>query len=328
MLASRLLQTLMLLQSRKRISASELASTLEVSVRTIHRDIDQLTAAGIPVYAERGRNGGFSLLDGYQTRLTGMTVSEVEALPFIGLPEAAEDLGVAATRLSAGLKLLAALPSGLQPNASTIAERFHLDPKAWFSGTDTVESLRVVAHAVWSGHWLKLSYRRAGTASVQPYRLGPLGLVLKSGIWYLVAQNGSSIRTYRIANIRHAEMTDEMFDRPEKFDLAQHWRAASHSYEMGVYREMATIRLSQAGLELIELLGPYVAEAVAEGASAPYSDGWVTCIIPIESIESGIRELLRLGEEVEVIGPAILRRRMRQTLMSISRRYGGPPTDS
>src|SRR6185503_15452175 len=158
MLASRLLSILMLLQTRGRLSARELASEFEVSVRTIHRDIDQLSAAGVPVYADRGRSGGFQLMDGYRTKLTGMTQSEAEALLLAGLPGPAAQLGLSDMLSAARLKLLAALPANVQSNAERIASRFHLDPIAWFRGADTLPALQPVARAVWNEHYLALRY--------------------------------------------------------------------------------------------------------------------------------------------------------------------------
>src|SRR4029077_7349258 len=211
MLAGRLLSILMLLQTRGRISASELAAEFEVAVRTIHRDIDQLSAAGIPVYAERGRGGGFRLQDGYRTKLTGLNPSEAETLFLAGLPGPAAQLGLADALATARLKLLAALPPALQPGAERIASRFHLDTGTWFHHADQLPSLPVIARAVWNERVLKLRYRRAGDTEARPRRLAPLGLVLKAGVWYLVAQSGNAVRTYRAANIHDAEVTDETF---------------------------------------------------------------------------------------------------------------------
>jgi len=319
MLASRLLSILMLLQARGLMSAKALAAEFEVSERTIHRDIDQLSAAGVPVYAERGRSGGFRLLDGYRTRLTGLTEPEAEALFLAGLPGPAAQLGLADLLSTARLKLMAALPAHVQPNVERIAARFHLDPAGWFRGEDSLASLKPVAQAVWSGHYLKLDYRPAGEAEPYPRRLGPLGLVLKGGVWYLVAQSGKATRTYRIANITEAEITSEAFTRPASFDLSEYWRQASSAYESGLYRGRVEVRVSTLGVSLLEQLGPQVAEAAALTASAPDHEGWVRCVVPIESIRSGVRELLRLGQEVEVVGPKALREAMISTLAAMSR---------
>src|SRR4029079_6360934 len=162
MLASRLLSILILLQTRGRMSARELAAQFEVAVRTIHRDIDQLSAAGIPVYAERGRGGGFRLQDGYRTKLTGLDPAAADTLFLSGLPGPAAQLGLADALATARLKLLAALPPALQPGAERIAARFHLDPGAWFHELGPLPALPVIARAVWSERILSVRYRRSG----------------------------------------------------------------------------------------------------------------------------------------------------------------------
>ena len=205
MLASRLLSTLMLLQTRGRMTAPDLAKELEVSVRTVYRDIDQLSAAGIPVTADRGRDGGFQLLNGFRTQLTGLTQAEAEALMLAGLPGPAAELGLADRMSSARLKLMAALPTGMR--AERVATRFHLDVTGWFRATEPVALLPTVARAVWSERLLKIRYRQGGDSN--EVRIGPLGLVLKAGVWYLVAQKGSTCRTYRASNILAVESLDE-----------------------------------------------------------------------------------------------------------------------
>jgi predicted DNA-binding transcriptional regulator YafY len=318
MLASRLLSILMRLQTRGRMSARELAAEFEVAVRTIHRDIDQLSGAGIPVYADRGRNGGFRLRDGYRTTLTGLTQPEADALFLTGLPGPAEQLGLAGILSSARLKLMAALPANIQQGADRIATRFHLDPAGWFRGADLLPLLRIVAAAVWSDRLLRLRYGGSGEAPPPVRTLAPLGLVLKGGVWYLVAQGGKTIRTYRAARIRDAQICEEAFERPKDFDLTAHWAAAARAYEEGLYREIAEVRLSPRGMELVELLGPHVAEAAARTARRPNRAGWVRCRLPIESLDSGVRELLRLGEDVNVLGPPALRAQLAETAARVA----------
>ncbi len=319
MLASRLLSILMLLQARGRMSASALAAEFEVSVRTIHRDIDQLSAAGIPVYAERGRSGGFALMDGYRTKLTGLTQPEAESLFLAGLPGPAAQLGLSDVLHAARLKLMAALPANMQPNAERIASRFHLDPVSWFKGADPLPQLQTVAQGVWNERFLKLRYRNNG--EIYGRRLGPLGLVLKGGVWYLVAMSGKSIRTYRVAQMLDVEVTDEAFARPRTFDLAAHWEASSSAYEAGVYREEAIVRISPKGLARLESLGPTIAAAAVDSAGEPNRDGWVRCRLPLESFELGVRDMLRLGEEVEVLGPPAFRAQIAKTLKALAARY-------
>jgi predicted DNA-binding transcriptional regulator YafY len=323
MLASRLLSILILLQTRGRMSARELAAEFEVAVRTIHRDIDQLSAAGIPVYADRGRNGGFRLQDGYRTKLTGLTQPEAETLFLAGLPGPAAQLGLADVLASARLKLLAALPADVQPRAQRIAARFHLDAVAWFHGVDSLPSLPAIAGAAWSDHLLEMRYRRSGDTEVHSRVVAPLGLVLKAGIWYLVAQRGKSIRTYRVANIHDARISDEVFVRPKGFDLAAHWEKASRAYETGVYHEHADVRLSPRGMSMLDLLGPHVARAAIETSGTPDRAGWVRCTLPLESFDFGVRELMRLGAEVNVLGPPPLRALMACSARQIVAAHAG-----
>jgi predicted DNA-binding transcriptional regulator YafY len=320
MLASRLLSILMLLQTRGRMSASQLAEELEVTVRTIHRDIDQLSAAGVPVYADRGRNGGFQLQDGYRTMLTGLNQSEAETLFLAGLPGPAAQMGLADVLSTARLKLLAALPSNIQPSAERIAARFHLDTGAWFHSVDQLPSLPVIAHAVWGERMLKMRYHPSGEADTRVRKVAPLGLVLKSGIWYLVAQNSRSVcTTYRAANIYDAEICDETFVRPKQFDLVAHWENSVREYEASVYHDYADVRLSPVGLKRLSLLGPYVTSAASSTASKPDRSGWVRCRLPIESLDFGVRELLRLGDQVVVLGPPLLRSELARTAERIAK---------
>ena len=320
MLASRLLSILMLLQTRGRMSATALAREFEVSVRTIYRDIDQLSASGIPVYADRGRNGGFALMDGYRTKLTGLTQPEAETLFLAGLPGPVAQLGLSDVLAAARLKLMAALPANVQPNAERIASRFHLDPVAWFRGADPLPSLPIVAQAVWSERWLKLRYRNSGETYTR--KLGPLGLVLKGGVWYLIAQSGKSVRTYRVAQMLDAEVAEEAFVRPKTFDLAEHWEKSARAYEGGVYREEADVRLSPKGMAMLDALGSYVVTGAAATSGKPDRKGWIRCRLPLESFNSGVGEMLRLGDEVEVIGPPALRKLFAQTLAAMTRRHG------
>ena len=318
MLASRLLSTLMLLQARGRMSAAELARESEVSIRTVYRDIDQLSAAGIPVYADRGRNGGFQLLDGYRTKLTGLTPGEAETLFLAGLPGPAAELGLGDRLAQAQLKLLAALPAGVGANAQRMATRFHLDPVGWFRAGEPTDSLPTVAQCVWNERMLKLRYRNAG--KVYDRLLAPLGLVLKGGVWYLIARSGKSTRTYRVSAISDAQATDDPFVRPEDFDLQVYWEKASRDYEAGVYRETAEVRLSSKGMARLELLGPFVVETARQSAE-PDGDGWFRCALPVEPGDFGLRELMRLGDEIEVVGPPPLRARLAAILTAVVQRY-------
>jgi predicted DNA-binding transcriptional regulator YafY len=292
---------------------------LQVSVRTIHRDIDQLSAAGIPVYADRGRTGGFRLLDGYRTKLAGLTQSEAETLFLAGLPGPAAELGLADLLAAARLKLMAALPAGMQPGAERVAARFHLDPAGWFHAAEASTLLPEIARAVWNERALRIRYRSNG--EVHARKLGPLGLVLKGGVWYLVAESGKKIRTYRAAQIVEAQALDEAFARPKSFDLAAHWAKSSRDYEAGLYRDSAVVRLSPRGRGLLGLLGNHVRAAAEASIGKPDRDGWVRCTIELEPGAYGMRELLRLGEDIEVLEPPALRAEMARVAQDVAKRH-------
>jgi predicted DNA-binding transcriptional regulator YafY len=305
MRASRLLSILMLLQTRGRMTAEALAREFEVSVRTIYRDIDELSAADVPVYADRGPNGGFELLEGYRTRLTGLSPVEAQTLFLAGLPGPAAELGVADVLTTAQLKLTAALPQSVQATATRISARFHLDPVGWFRSADDARFLPMIANAVWTERCLQIRYRRWSDTVTR--RVQPLGLVLKGGIWYLVALVGERPRTYRVANVLELAVTEEPFSRPRDFDLVRFWTSASRAYEVGLYRAKAVLRVSPRGMMKLDQLGAAVARAAAETAGPPDAKGWVEVTIPIESIAQGTVDLLKLGIDAEVLEPMELR---------------------
>ena len=254
MRASRLLSILMLLQTRGRVSAEALAREFEVSVRTIYRDADELSAAGAPIYAERGRNGGFALLDGWRTRLTGLTDAEAETLFLGGLSGPAAQLGLREALATAQLKLLAALPPERQAAAERIAARFHLDPAGWFQSTEQSERLPAIAAAVWECRRLEVRYR--SWKGEKERVLEPLGVVLKAGVWYLVAATrGREPHTYRVANILDMAATEESFERPKDFDLSTFWADAAARFEREVFTGSARLRLTAEGLRRLRWLG-------------------------------------------------------------------------
>ena len=229
MRASRLVNLLLLLQSRGGLTASELARELEVSVRTVHRDVEELSAAGVPIFAERGPLGGIRLVDGYRTRLTGMTAEEAEGLFLSGLPGPAAQLGLGTVVAAAQLKVMAALPPELRSRASRIVQRFHLDAAGWFQATESVPHLATLSAAVWSGHTVRIAYER-GEGTTERI-VGPLGIVLKGGVWYVVGLVEGQMRTYRVSRVRDAELLEDRVDRPDDFDLAAYWSESSAAYE-------------------------------------------------------------------------------------------------
>ncbi|MFI7244729.1 helix-turn-helix transcriptional regulator [Streptomyces qinglanensis] len=190
MRADRLLSLLLLLQNRGRMTAPELATELDVSVRTVYRDIEALSGSGVPVHADRGPAGGFRLMAGYRTRLTGLTGSEADSLFLSGLPGPVRELGLGAVLATAQLKVRAALPAPLAEHSRLVQDRFHLDAPAWFRDPDPVPFLPMVARAVWEQRVLRVRYRRWRGEARRALR--PLGIVLKGGIWYAVAVTAAS----------------------------------------------------------------------------------------------------------------------------------------
>ena len=322
MRASRLLSTLLLLQTRGRMTAQELADELEVSVRTVYRDIESLSVAGVPVYADRGPTGGYQLLDGYRTRLTGLTTDEADSLFLAGMPGPAAELGLGTVVATAELKMLAALPPDLRARASRIRERFHLDAPGWLREADDVPFLAEIADSVWNERMVEIRYRRWKTPREVTRRLAPLGVVLKAGTWYLVGLAGDDLRTFRVSNVLAVQALDERFSRPADFDLAAYWQEWADQFEVRMRGQRARVRLSPDGVRMLPyFIGRQVADLVTATLSDPDADGWVAAVVPIESVRHAHAEFLRFGAEVEVLEPADLREMVTSTLAKLARIY-------
>ncbi|MZF87558.1 YafY family protein [Streptomyces sp. SID5643] len=312
MKSSRLVQILLLLQTRGRMTAARLAEELEVSVRTVYRDVEALSAAGVPLYADAGHAGGYRLLDGYRTRLTGLTTDEAEALFLAGAPGAAAQLGLGAVLAAAQLKVRAALPAELRPHADRISSRFHLDAPGWYADADQTPYLPAVAHAVWNRRAVNILYRRWREPTDVERRLEPYGLVLKAGRWYVVA--GPGPRTYRVDQILRLDPTGEEFSPPGDFDLAVHWTAYQRDFHHRLRAARAVVRLAPG----VPLPGPALTDAHVE------EDGWTRVTVAIESVDRAHTDFLRLGSGVEVLEPLELRERIARTAAELVERYGSP----
>src|SRR5579863_1770577 len=277
MRASRLVSILLLLQSRGRMTAAQLAAELEVSVRTVYRDVESLHEAGIPLYGDAGHRGGYQLVDGYRTRLTGLNAAEAQALPLAGLPGPAAELGLGSVLAAAQLKLLAALPPGLGEQVGRVQARFHLDAPGWYGPTEEVPLLPVVANAVWASRALQVKYRRWKEPTDVDRRLEPYGLVLKAGRWYLVAAPGP--RTYRVDQILDLRVLDEEVTVPDGFELAGYWQQYLADFHARLHQADAEIRLAPGAAA--RLPAPAARAAAECGVGEP--DGWVRAVVPIES---------------------------------------------
>lgn len=322
MRASRLVQLLLLLQTRGRISAPELAEELEVSVRTVYRDVEALSAAGVPVYSEPGRGGGVRLVDGYRTRLTGLTSEEADAVLLAGLPTAAADLGLGTVLATAQLKVLAALPPELRGRATRIAERVHVDAPGWFHQPEETPTLAVVADALWHDRRLAVRYGRAGREVRRV--IDPLGLVAKAGTWYLVARTEGDIRSYRVSRVQAAEPTGESFTRPGDFELAAHWEAAQEEFARSMLRVRATCRIRADRVTYLRLgFEPAAVAEAKESMGEPDSDGWVVVTLAAESYDVLAHGILPLGGWAEILDPPDLRERMGRIAREMAALYTG-----
>ena len=309
MRASRLVTLLLLLQTRGRMTAAQLAAELEVSERTVHRDVDALSEAGVPIYAERGPHGGVQLVEGYRTRLTGMTADEAEAVFLSGLPGPAAELGLGTVVTAARLKVLASLPSELRVRASRLVERFYLDAAGWFQESDPVPHLAAVAEAVWESRRLWIEYER-GDSRVERV-LEPLGLVLKGGIWYAVASVDGATRTYRLSRIVAARPLDETFERPAGFDLASHWAESIAAYEREIPRIEVTVRVAPDRLDALGDLVGHPVVASAERLPEPDADDWTRLRLRVSwGLNEAAEHLVGMGGDLEVIGPPEARDRV------------------
>ena len=304
MRASRLLSILILLQLRGQLTADYLAAEFEVSVRTIYRDIDALSAAGIPVYGDSGPGGGFKLLDGYRTKLTGLDPDEAEAMLLVGLPGAAQTMGLGDAAYRARNKLLAALPSTGGDKAGRIAGCFHLDTADWYRAARPTPFLASVVRAVLDRQLLAMTYQSWTTR--RGWTVEPYGLVLKAGNWYLVAQEDKTMRTFNVADILALTVLADQFIPSYEFDLATWWAESARAFEERLRPGTAILRASSLGLQRLRLLGSFAGEAVAK-AEPDGESGWHIVKLPLETIEYAAPALLGIGPEIDVVEPVALR---------------------
>ncbi|WP_275295446.1 YafY family protein [Amycolatopsis sp. La24] len=322
MRASRLVSLMLLLQARQPRTAAELAARLEVSPRTVYRDIEALSAAGIPVYGEPGHDGGYRLVDGYRTQLTGLTRQEAEALFLTGLPAAASGLGLGPVAANTERKLLAALPAELRSHADRVRERFHLDAASWYHDREATPQLPTVSDAAWQQRRVRIRYQRWAAPREVARTVEPHGVVLKAGHWYLVARHSGEFRTYRVARIVEAAMLDETFVRAEGFDLGRYWSEYLDDFDARRHRGEAVLRVSPEGMRLLpQLAEPAVARAAAGGVVE--ADGWTRVVVLVEQPDQAVHDLLRLGPLAEVVAPQELRDRMAETLTKMLQGYTG-----
>jgi len=304
--ADRLLSLLMLLQTRGRMTAEGLATELEVSVRTIYRDLTALSISGIPVYCERGPGGGVGLVEEYRTTLTGLTPDEARALFMMSVPAPLAQLGVDRELKAALLKLSASLPDSRRSDETRARQRIHLDSSWWFQAEDAVPCLQTLQQAVWNDHMMRIKFITFFGRQVEQV-VKPYGLVAKANLWHLVYDWQGKVRVVRVSQVVEAELLAETFIRPAEFDLAAFWEQWCAAYESQP-PFVARVRLLPQVLDSLRYhLEERFRHLLAKNAP-PDADGWVTLDLPFESFETARTRLLGLGRAVEVLAPGPLRK--------------------
>ncbi|MCX4643033.1 MULTISPECIES: YafY family protein [unclassified Streptomyces] len=321
MKSDRLLSILLLLQTRGRVAAPELAERLEVSVRTIYRDIEALSASGVPVYAERGRHGGIALLPGYRTDVTGLTADESRALFILAAQGAHSALGLDSAFRSALRKVMAALPEPHRPAAELISRRILVEASRWRGGPLPAVDLGVLQEAVLAERRLRLRYRHSGTDTPRTYTVDPYGLVSKAGVWYLVADRRAEPRLFRADRVREATLTDAPVRRRPGVRLADAWAVLKRQVEDRPGAVEATARVRRTHLDLfLRLCGNAL-------TAPPDDDGrseWITVRLGYGEVREA-RSLLSFADNVEVAGPPEIREELARCAAAITGVYG-PPT--
>jgi predicted DNA-binding transcriptional regulator YafY len=302
MKSSRLLEMLLLLQARGQVTAAELAERLEVSPRTVYRDAEALSSAGVPIYTERGRAGGIRLLPGYRTDVTGLTQDEARALFVLTTGGAQEDLGLGTAARSAILKVMRAVPEPFRPAAAATSQRILVDPAGWMRPPDPVGALGVLQGAVFTDRRLRLRYRSSGQGSASVRVVDPYGLVCKAGIWYLVADSGGEPRLFRVSRVASAVVAEEPVRRRAGIELAEVWSSLRREVEDRPAPLEVVVRVRR---EWLDLFGRMSA-AHLDGPLPQAAGEWTQVRLRYPGVMAA-RPLLSFGANVEVVSPASVR---------------------
>jgi len=306
MRADRLLSLLLLLQTRGQMTADELAQELEVSERTIYRDINALSIAGVPVYGIPGPEGGFALVDNYRTHLTGLTKNEARALSMLNIPAPLVDLGMREDLQAALLKLSAAIPSTQRQDKASIRGYIHLDSTWWQHASEQVPHLQVIQEALWEKLKLHVVYHPPFATEIKRI-VAPYGLVSKAGIWYLVSARNEAINVRQVTDFQEVHLTDEVFIRPASFDLSVYWKTWCVDYEKFMDMFTATVRVSPGFIsELPRYFGSAIQTQIDQ-AKPTDKDGCTRLDLKFKSLEAARDRILGFGQGVEVLKPLALR---------------------
>jgi predicted DNA-binding transcriptional regulator YafY len=304
MKSSRLLEILLLLQARGQVTAGELAERLEVSPRTIYRDAEALSAAGVPIYAERGRAGGIRLLPGYRTDVTGLTRDEARALFVLTTGGAQEDLGLGTAARSAILKVMRAVPEPFRPAATATSQRILVDPAGWMRAAEPTGGLGVLQAAVFSDRRVRLGYRSSGQRAPRERMVDPYGLVCKGGVWYLVADQDGAPRLFRVSRVTSAVADEAPVRRRDGVELAELWELLRRQVEERPAEIAVTARVRRERLDMFRrICAAYLAEDSGDGAG---DVEWAVVGLRFAAVPAA-RTLLSFGDDVEVVSPGEVR---------------------
>jgi predicted DNA-binding transcriptional regulator YafY len=309
MRADRLLSIMLLLQTYRRMTAHDLADRLEVSERTIHRDMESLSAAGVPVVAGRGIGGGWSLMGAYQTNLTGLNEAEIRALFLARSPRLLDDLRLGKAAEAAFIKLFATVPPAMRRDAESASQRIYVDGSGWNQNEETVPFLPLLQEAVWKSRAVRFKYQRGDDCEVERVA-DPLGLVAKGGAWYLVAAIDGDIRNYRISRVIEAEITDQPFVRPDAFDLVAHWRQSAAEFRSKFPRYTVTARVHPEAVNKMYIIGRFSRVESVTPPDEADEKGWRRVLICFQFEDDACECLLGFGDQIEVLEPRELRRKL------------------
>jgi predicted DNA-binding transcriptional regulator YafY len=319
MRADRLFSIVLLLQSHRQLTARSLARRLEVSERTIHRDMEALSGAGIPVVAERGTGGGWSLLGEYRTNLTGLNEAEVQSLFAIKPSRLLADLKLEKAAEGALLKLLAALPSMYRRGAEYAWQRIHLDVTGWNRAEEAVPLLHALQEAVWRERKVRMTYEKGDECGADVRLVNPLGLVAKGSVWYFVAAvEGGDVRSYRVSRISAAELLDAPSFRPADFDLASFWEESAAKFRAHLPGYRARVRVRREAVKRMPFAGRF---ARIEQTGSPDADGWVEVSLRFDVEEMACEYALGFGTLLEVLEPESLRERVAASARAVVALY-------
>ncbi|GGO49313.1 transcriptional regulator [Streptomyces daqingensis] len=332
MKSDRLLSILLLLQTRARVSADELATRLEVSTRTIYRDVDSLSAAGVPVYAERGRHGGISLLPGFRTDVTGLTADEARALFVLTAQGTHSALGLDGALGSALRKVMAALPAPHRPAAELTSRRILVDPERWLGGQRTAVDLDVLTTAVFTDRRLRIVYRHGGETRSHRYTVDPYGLVAKAGTWYLVADRRGRPRLFRADRVQRAQVTEAPVQRRTGIELGDAWEELRRQVENWAPDVPVRAKVRQSRLEMFRrIVGPFMLRAEGDDGGSGAGPGgeaadidpehvWVTVHLAYPVLRA-VRQLLQFGPDVVVLEPEAARAELARAASAVTALY-------